>query len=271
MRHADSVRSQFTAAAAAYVVSPVHQGGPDLDALVEAAGPVAGRRVLDVGTGAGAVALAFLARGARVSALDLTPVMLETVRAQARERGLAEPETHLGDAAELPFPDAAFDVVACRVCAHHFARPREAVFEMARVLRPGGTLVLEDSISPEDPTLDTWINAIEVLRDPSHARNHRVSEWLAWLREAGVDAAHVRTFPTFLDFENWTARMNVPAHEKEQLRRLLGGAPAEVRSAFGVRPNGDWTIPLALFVGRRAGDAPRDGVAQPSARSRSNG
>jgi ubiquinone/menaquinone biosynthesis C-methylase UbiE len=243
----ESIQRQFTAAASAYVVSPVHKGGPDLDALLEIAGDVREAPVLDVGTGAGATALAFAARGARVVALDLTPAMLDTARAQAEERGLTNLETRLGDAANLPFPDASFEVVTCRVCAHHFGRARQAVAEMARVLRPGGQLLLIDSISPEDPAQDTFLNAVELLRDRSHVRNHRVSEWLAWFREVELAPEHVRTFPTFLDFENWTARMNTPEHEKTQLRRLMDGAPAEVREAFSVADNHDWQIPLALF------------------------
>ncbi len=256
----ESIRRQFTAAAGAYVASAVHRGGPDLDALLALAGDVGGARVLDVGTGAGATALAFAERGARVVALDLTPAMLETARGQAAERGITGLETRLGDAAELPFPDEHFDVVTCRVCAHHFGRARRAVAEMARVLRPEGQLLLIDSISPEDPAQDTFLNAVELLRDRSHVRNYRVSEWLAWLREEGLAAEHVRTFPTFLDFEDWTARMNTPAHEKEQIRRLLDGAPDAVRAAFSVAPNHDWRIPLALLRAR-----------QPSSRSLENG
>ncbi len=243
----ESIQKQFTAAAAAYVVSPVHKGGPDLDALLAQAGDVAGLRVLDVGAGVGATGLAFAARGAQVVALDLTPAMLEAARAQAAERGLTSFETRFGDAAALPFPADSFDIVSCRVCAHHFGRARVAVAEMARVLRPGGQLLLIDSISPEDPAQDTFLNAIELLRDPSHVRNYRVSEWLAWFREVGLKGAHVRTFATFLDFENWTARMNTPEHERTQLRRLMDAAPAEVKAAFEVAANHDWKIPLALL------------------------
>ena len=82
-------------------------------------------------------------------------------------------------------------------------------------------------------------------------RNYRVSEWLAWFREVGLDGSHLRTFPTCLDFDDWTARMNTPEPERAQLRRLMDAAPAEVRAAFDVAANHDWKIPLALFRATR--------------------
>lgn len=247
----ESVQRQFTAAADAYVVSAVHRGGADLDALLELAGDVRGVRALDVGAGAGATAIALAERGARVVAFDLTPAMLDRARAEASARGVATLETLVGDAAELPFAEGTFDLVTCRVCAHHFGRVRRAVAEMARVLRPGGQILLVDSVCAEDPAQDTFLNTLERLRDPSHVRNHRVSEWLVWFGDAGLDAEHVATFPIRLDFDDWTARMRTPAHEKEQLRRLMDTAPRPVREALEIGPGHDWTIPVALLRAAR--------------------
>lgn len=246
-----AVRRQFGAASAAYVESPVHRSGADLEAMLRRADPAPDARVLDVGTGAGHTALAFAPHVAEVVAFDLTPAMLERVREAAASRGLANLRTQRGDAAALPFPAAAFDVVTCRLCAHHFAAPARAVAEMARVLRPGGVLLLEDSVSPEDPAQDTFLNAIELLRDPSHVRNLRVSEWRPLLAAAGLETTGVADFPARLDFDAWVARMRTPEPEARQIRRLMDGAPDEVRAAFRIEPGHHWTIPIALLEARR--------------------
>ena len=85
----------------------------------------------------------------------------------------------VGDIEHLEFADGSFDVVVSRYSAHHYPHPAVAIAEIARVLKPGGVFLLADVVSPEDPTADTYMNAIEVLRDPSHVRDHRVDQWQA--------------------------------------------------------------------------------------------
>jgi SAM-dependent methyltransferase len=109
------------------------------DALVARAGVQEGERVLDVATGSGNVAVAAALTGARVTGLDLTPGLLEVARGRAQEAGL-EIEFLEGDAEELPFADAAFDRATS--CFGAMFAPRHAVAagELARVVRPGGTV-----------------------------------------------------------------------------------------------------------------------------------
>jgi len=96
-------------------------------------------RVLDVACGTGVVAITAARRGARVTALDLTPELLEHARENATIAN-ANVEWHEGDVEQLPFADAHFDVVASQF-GHIFApRPDVAVAEMLRVLKPGGTI-----------------------------------------------------------------------------------------------------------------------------------
>ncbi|HTZ73990.1 MAG TPA: class I SAM-dependent methyltransferase [Candidatus Aquilonibacter sp.] len=107
--------------------------------LVKFAGIAPGMRVLDVACGTGVAAIPAARTGAKVTALDLTPELLERARFNANLAGL-EIEWHEGDVEKLPFPDSAFDAVISQF-GHIFApRPAMAVSEMLRVLRPGGTI-----------------------------------------------------------------------------------------------------------------------------------
>jgi SAM-dependent methyltransferase len=248
MDQTQAIQDRFGAAAARYAVSAVHRGGPDLDAML-AAGVATGReRVLDVGCGPGATALAFAERVASVVALDLTPAMLAQAQELAAERGLANVRFEQGNAARLPFPDASFDVVTSRLAAHHVADPQAMVREAARVLAPGGTFLLSDAIAPEDPARDTFLNAFEVLRDPSHVRDHRISEWQAMFRAAGLAPSCLGRFDIHQEFEPWVARIGTAPDAVIGLRALCDAVPDEVRGHFAIRAFGDYAFRLDCAV-----------------------
>src|SRR5207249_2291799 len=121
-------------------------------------------------------------------------------------------EIRQGKAEEMPFPDASFDLYTVRLAPHHFADIRASIREAARILRPGGKYLAADTTSPEDDDLDRQINEIEILRDHSHVRNYRASEWLEMLREAGLEPVfHEVGYMTELDLDEWMTRMNTPA------------------------------------------------------------
>lgn len=99
-----------------------------------------GESVLDVGTGTGVVAITAASRGAQVSALDLTPALLEQARENARVACLENIAWVEGDAEDLPYADASFDVVVSQF-GHMFApRPEVVISEMRRVLKPHGRI-----------------------------------------------------------------------------------------------------------------------------------
>lgn len=163
----------------------------EMRVVFELAGPLRGKRVLDVGTGDGTYAIEAAARGAIVTALDLQLDMLDAARARASSRGL-EVSLRQGRAEELPFDDASFDVVLAVTVLCFVPDADIAVREMARVLAPGGRVVLG-----ELGRLSVWA-AERRVRGWFGARTWRHAEFwsraaLAELAEnAGLHVATVR-------------------------------------------------------------------------------
>jgi len=109
--------------------------------ILEMAGPLEGRRVLDVGCGDGTHSLGAAAAGARVTGVDASPEMLEAARKRAKERGVGA-ALEVGDARSLPFADGTFDVVLAVTVLCFIEDVDLAIGEMARVLRPGGRIMV---------------------------------------------------------------------------------------------------------------------------------
>jgi SAM-dependent methyltransferase len=237
------VRASFGANAAAYTTSPGHADVELLARLVARFEPRSTDRMLDIGTGAGHTALAFAPHVARVVALDLTPEMLAEVRRNAAAGGITNVNVQHGAAEALPFANGCFDIVACRLTTHHFAALREAIREMARVLVHGGRLLIVDTTVPENDELDHQINMIELLRDPSHVRNYRPSEWCRLLEEAGLRVTNVQAGyhdeGGGMDLTEWMARIGTAPENAAILRRLFRRASPALVDALRIEHHGD--------------------------------
>ena len=244
--------AQFGAQAGAYLTSAVHAQGADLTALAALADGQAGARVLDLGCGGGHVAYAVAPNVGEVVAYDLSAEMLSVVAAAARERGLANLRTVEGPAERLPFADAGFDLVLSRYSAHHWRDFAAGLREAARVLRPGGRAGFVDVVSAGGAAADTFLQAIELLRDTSHVRDRTRAEWEAALDHAGLLVQTVTPFRVRLEFSSWVARMRTPAAQVAAIRALQDAMADPVRRHFAVEPDGSFVIDVALFVATRA-------------------
>lgn len=224
---------QYAPIASAYTTSTIHAQGSDLRRMVEVAGVAAGSLLLDVGTGTGHTGLAFAAAGASVVGLDLTRPMLVEARMLARDRGAAfDPVQGLAEV--LPFATGMFDAVACRYCAHHFMDIPASIQEMGRVLRREGTLVFVDHVAPEQDEADAFINRLDWLRDPSHRREPRLSEYESWLRSSGFRIDTVEHRRELIVAGDWFARARTAPEREAEARMMLASASDYLRQTFAI-------------------------------------
>ena len=126
-------------------------------------------KALDVACGTGIFARALLPHCAEVTGLDATEAMLDRARTATQDQEGADRITFLtGDAGKMPFDSDSFDLVVSRLAIHHFPNPEEQVREIARVVRPGGRVVIVDITSPQNAEVAARLDELETLRDPTH-------------------------------------------------------------------------------------------------------
>lgn len=237
-------QERFGAFAATYATSRSHAKGGSLPRLVELVAPQPAWTALDIATGAGHVALALAPHLAHVVASDLTPQMLGVARGLAASRGIANISFADVRAEALPFADATFDLVTCRIAPHHFDDVRAFVSESARVLRPGGVFGLVENISPDPSMMEgdaaalagaaDEYNAFEKHRDPSHVRCLTLSEWRGLVADAGLAERHVELLDKPMMLGPWADQQSVGDAIKRDLKSMLLDGSAAFR-AF-VRP-----------------------------------
>ena len=249
--HNSVVLDQYTTRASAYVNSAVHAAGQDLDLIAQLLANQRGAVALDVGCGGGHLTYRLAPLVSQVVACDLAASMLAAVAEQAGLRGLPNIATREAAAESLPFEVATFDVVATRFSAHHWHAFAEGIAEMARVLKPGGLALMSDVVSPGVSLLDTWLQTLELLRDPSHVRDASTAEWDAGLAAAGLAIERIEHFRLRLDFATWVARMDTPEPQVTAIRMLQARAASAVKDYFEMEEDSSFTVDTALFVARK--------------------
>ncbi len=188
-----------------YVGSDAHREGDDLELLARWARGA--KTALDVATGGGHVARRLREEGLEVVTCDPAPGMRPDVVCRAEE---------------LPFRDAAFEVVACRTAAHHFENVRAAVSEMTRV--SSRFVLIADTLNMGDA-----VEEAERLRDATHVRNYTENEWRGFLADAELEVEDVRMVQNNIDFAAWLARTGCEGEVAERVRELWGDRVADGR------------------------------------------
>lgn len=181
--------------AEAYRESRSHREGADLDLLVSWA---EGQTALDVATGGGHLGRRLREAGLEVTTLDPAPGMEPDVVAYAED---------------IPFADESFDLVACRIAAHHFGDIKAAVTEMARVSRD--LVLVEDGLHVSEAAEE-----IDRLRDPTHVRCYTEEEWRGFFAAAGLRVEDVRLVDRLVDVGSWLALTGCDEETAERIRVL---------------------------------------------------
>lgn len=260
----DRIRIQFGSNAEAYGTSQIHASGSSLFRLVELVEPQPNWSVLDIATGAGHTAHAFSRNVDRVIAVDITPEMLSVAKRISAEKSYVNLDYAVSDALELPFPDRFFDVVTCRLAAHHLSDISGFLLEVRRVVVQGGFLALVDNVVPGSlrrgkkskamNRAGQYINSFDRLRDPSHVRSLSIEEWQVNLLETGFRICHQESERKTIDFYRWAHRMAVPMDNIYRLRAMLRHAPQPVYDFMRPKLTGSnvqFDLIEAIFVAQK--------------------
>jgi len=239
-----TIVEQFGRAAAAYPLEPEPIVAAQLRDLVAMAGARPTDHLLDVGTGAGAVALAFAAQVARVTAVDIAPAMLERAELARVEHGAGNVDIRWADAAALPYAAGTFDLVTGRDLLCYFGELGPLFEGFRRVLRPDGKLLLDEVVGSEDPVKRATHQALEMQRDPAIARLYCESEIKRALEQAGFRLEQVELYQVAQNAQTWLAASPLTAEERGRLLEMLGDSIEEDAAGLHIRreKNGDLTF-----------------------------
>jgi ubiquinone/menaquinone biosynthesis C-methylase UbiE len=183
-------------------------------------------RALDVGCGAGALAYALAPLVGEVVGIDASEDLVDV----AREHAPPGCTFVVGDAEALPFPYGDFDLVGCLRVLHHVRRPELVVAEIARVTRPGGTILLADQLGDIDPMRSLELDRFERARDPSHTRLLPDADIRGYLdaNDLVVSANEIVREPR--DMDEYLDVVGLEGEERERVARM---APASYAVEIG--------------------------------------
>jgi ubiquinone/menaquinone biosynthesis C-methylase UbiE len=232
--HVERVRAQFTRQAETYAAMTQTRDEAGLRGLVAISGAGPRDRVLDVACGPGFLTMAFARSCASARGVDATPAFLERARRVAAERGISNVSFAPGDVNALPEPDGGYEVVACRAAFHHFQDPARVLAEMARVTRPGGTLLVADMLGAEEASQAALHDRIEQLCDPTHVRALPLTELERLFRAQRLEPVRSATAELYYDAEEWIAHGGPDAATAARILELLEASMDGDRAGLAV-------------------------------------
>jgi SAM-dependent methyltransferase len=239
--HDQALAKAFDVQAPRFEQSPVQSDPAALERLVRFAAFPPGSRILDAGCGPGLVCDALLSAGYRVVGVDLSREMIE------RARRRCEPWSDRAEFHQLSLFDGALDELApfdgalSRYVVHHVIDPLAFAARQVQLLRPGGTLVINDHLTDPDPARAGHHEVIERARDQTHTTNLTGGQLVDLLSRAGLKQITFLEESFVLDFDEWFDR-GTPGNSKEHVRSQLLNGPTIRGFRPSVQPDGSIRI-----------------------------
>ena len=230
----DAIVREFTHQSEAFNAAAAMRSADTLGRLLDLIPAAPGERWLDAACGPGLVARGLAARVGRVDGIDMTPAMVALAHREAQREGAANAVFAIGDATALEFEPGTFDGAVTRFSLHHIPAPGRVVAELARVVRPGGAVVVADHVTSGDGGVAAWHQEIERLRDPSHWACLTPARLRSLGQAAGLVLEREQEVPFSIDFEEWIARGSGGAAARALIEAAVAGrvpAPAVFRVA----------------------------------------
>jgi ubiquinone/menaquinone biosynthesis C-methylase UbiE len=221
--------------------------------IVDLVDPLGHEFALDAATGTGPFALALAPLVREVLAIDSVPEMLDEGR---RLAGNASNVRFVeGSVYELPVGDGEIDLATFGRTLHHLDRPAEALAELARVLTPGGRLVVIDQLVSEDAREARLYERMEHMRDPSHVSTLSDSSVRALVQAAGLRMIHAATEPEQRDLGVFLELAGCTDFQRAEIFDYARGVIESGESAgVDMRTHGDgvrFTGCLGVYVAER--------------------
>jgi SAM-dependent methyltransferase len=248
--HDETIVSEFTGQAERFNVSAVANATETLDELVQLAAPQPDERWLDAACGPGVVSRALAQLALEVHGVDATPAMVELARREAAALGLRRATFSVGDVTALSLSRASFDGAVSRFSIHHIPVPSRLFSELARLVRPGGKIVLADHVADPGAEGAAWAQEIERLRDPSHWACLPATRLRQLGVEAGLKLESERMFDFTLDFEDWLQRGSGGAGARALIERALAERPRGSDCFCVSERHGGRVLELRLWLAR---------------------
>ncbi len=224
------VQANFGRQALAYNANCLLADQNNLNTIIRMARITGSERVLDLATGTGFLAAALSKVAKDIVATDITLEMLQQTRPKTGENT----SFSLADVEKLPFADDCFDVVTCRVAFHHFTQPDEALFEMHRVCKPKGRIVIMDIISSEDSERSDYHNRMERLRDSSHVKQYSRSEIEGMIGTCGLEIDEVNMWEYTWQMDEWLSIANPDNGIADEIRQMMNDSIDGDKSGLAV-------------------------------------